>query len=386
MTSDTVPGHLLDPDDPLNQSIRDLIGDALDDFLDGQDDHLARIGTELEPLARAARVFLSGGKRLRPGFGLWGFLAVDDQPGDRLGALVRAMASMELLHVSALVHDDVMDEAETRRSLPSAHRQFEALHRADPSASGSAEQFGRSGAILLGDLLLVWSVEMFGHAGLAQVGIRPEHIGLASRLFEQMRSEVTCGQFLDVLAQTGTMTPRLASGAIDFEAFSDQVRRVTDFKSARYTVRHPLQIGAALAGADPHLQDGLATVGSLVGRAFQFRDDLLGVFGDAEVTGKSSGGDIVEGKRTVLVAETLAAADPGQASLVLEVLDQPRTSPEQVDQVRQIMVETGAADRVERAIAEDVQRALEVLAEVEVTDLGRAGLTRLTQLATERSY
>ena len=79
--------------------------------------------------------------------------------------LLQAAASLDLLHVSALVHDDVMDGSDTRRGAPSVHRQLETWHR-DEGGRGPSDAFGRAGAILLGDLLLVWSTEMFDHADL----------------------------------------------------------------------------------------------------------------------------------------------------------------------------------------------------------------------------
>ena len=113
-----------------------------------------------------ARVSVSGGKRFRAAFCWWGHLAVAE-PEDRDG-LLKACASLELLHASALVHDDVMDASDVRRGRPATHRAFEALHR-ERQWAASPEQYGAAAAILLGDLLLSWSDELLRTCGLPSV-------------------------------------------------------------------------------------------------------------------------------------------------------------------------------------------------------------------------
>src|SRR5690606_29047888 len=113
------------------------------------------------------------------------------------------------------------------------------------------------------------------------------------RYFDRTRSEVVMGQFLDVSAQ--------ARGANSVEDAMNVLR----YKSAKYSIERPLNIGAALAGADDGVQSSLSAFGLPLGEAFQLRDDLLGVFGDPAVTGKPAGDDLSEGKRTVLVAHAL---------------------------------------------------------------------------------
>ena len=234
-----------------------------------------------------ARTSVSGGKRFRAAFCWWGHEAVAE-PDDE-AALVRACASLELLHASALVHDDYMDASDVRRGRPATHRAFEQLHR-DRGWSTSAQQYGASAAILLGDLLLSWSDELLRTSGLP-----PARMLDALGYFDLTRSEVVTGQFLDVSAQ--------ARG----EADVDTAMTVLRYKSAKYSIERPLHIGAALAGADERVITQLSRFGLPLGEAFQLRDDLLGVFGDPEVTGKPAGDDLVEGKRTVLVALALDA-------------------------------------------------------------------------------
>lgn len=356
--------------DPLGADFRAAIQDALTHFVDTKATNLHDISPTLEPMTELARTFLGGGKRLRPAFCYWSAVAAGGAP-EHPRPLLRAAASLDVLHVSALMHDDVMDGSNTRRGVPSAHRQFEALH-AEREGRGPRDAFGRSGAILLGDLLLVWSAELFDRSGLPT-----ESLAAALPLVHAVRTEVTAGQFLDVMAQT---TAKAAEPSRALE----MAHHVVEFKSARYTVVRPCQIGAALGGASPELLTALQDFGSPLGRAFQFRDDLLGVFGDEAVTGKPAGDDLREGKRTMLVAHALAQAPEREAAELDAMLGDPHLSTEQVDRARQIIVASGAQELVEQTIADGHREALEALERASMTDEGREALVSLADAAVNR--
>lgn len=353
-------------------TIREGVQQAIDEFLAGQRDTLAEIGPELSDLAELAATFTGGGKRLRPAFCLWGYAAAAGLPSaDELPALFRAAASLDLLHVSALVHDDVMDSSDTRRGLPAVHRQLDARHR-DAGWQGASDRFGQAGAILLGDLLVMWSVQLLETAGLA-----PAALSRAQPLVQAMRTEVTCGQYLDVSMQH--------QPSDDPQRMLDQAQRVVEYKTARYTVQRPVQLGAALGGADPGLLDTLRAYGSPLGRAFQFRDDLLGVFGDAATTGKPAGDDLREGKRTVLVAHAYAGSGPAARAELDRLLGDPGLDDTGVARARELISESGAAELVEQMIASELERALAAL-QAPMTDQGRQALTRLAEQAAHRDF
>lgn len=365
------------PADPVGADFRAAVGEAITDFLQTKRTRLDEIGHELDRLHRLATEFTAGGKRFRPALCYWGHVAVAGQPEDP-SWLVRAAASLDLLHVSALVHDDVMDASDTRRGVPAVHRQLQTWH-AEQGGRGDAEAFGRAGAILLGDLLLVWSTEMFDQTPLP-VATREA----ATRLVEQMRAEVTCGQFLDVVSQTQLFAIGDALDPDNLAAELDRIYRVVDYKSARYSARHPLEIGAALGGADQATLSALGGFGSLIGRAFQFRDDLLGVFGDEAKTGKPAGGDLREGKRTVLVAHALARAPHEQAAELDAMLGDPSLRPDQIERARQIIIDAGAHQAVEDEISSSVAQALAQLAEVDIRTEGREALELLAAIVVNR--
>jgi geranylgeranyl diphosphate synthase type I len=281
-------------------------------------------------------------------------------------ALVRAGAALELLHASALVHDDLMDASDTRRGRPAEHKAFEALHRAH-GWRGSAEQYGAAAAILLGDVLLTWSDELIRRCGLPEDAVRP-----AQEFFETTHTEVITGQFLDVSVQAR------GTSAVD------EAMRVLRYKSAKYSVERPLHVGAALAGAGPEVLEALSGYGVPVGEAFQLRDDLLGVFGDPAVTGKPAGDDLTEGKRTVLVALALEGAPAADAKRLDEALGSPLDEQE-VEELRRIIDESGARTRVEQRIDALTRAALDALAQAPVTDAARTVLAELADEAGHRA-
>ena len=292
-----------------------------------------------------------------------------------------AAASLDVLHVSALVHDDVMDSSDLRRGRPAAHRQFEALH-ATAGWLGDSVAFGKAGAILLGDLLVMWSAQMLQAAGLDQSALER-----ALPIVEAMRTEVTCGQYLDIVAQAHPLrqkAPAIGSLRPSIELALDEASRVVEYKAARYTVQRPSQIGAALGGGDDQLYYALGAYGSPLGRAFQFRDDLLGVYGDPQLTGKPAGDDLREGKRTVLVAHAFAHADEAGRQLLLRRLGDPDLDADGIAELQQVITESGARDAVESMISEGYERALKALHDVDMTDEGRAGLTSLADAAVRR--
>jgi len=354
--------------DPVGGPFRDAVGARLRDFISEQGGRLSGVGGEALVLADMATQFIAGGKRLRPAFCWWGHLAVAEP--DDSDALLRAAASLDLLHVSALVHDDVMDASDVRRGLPAAHRQFEAWHSRG-GLEGSAESFGRAGAILLGDLLLVWSMEAFTASGMSS-----DALARALPLLDAMRTEVTCGQFLDVFAQAEPV------GGINL---MDLVPRVVEFKTSRYTVIRPLQIGAALAGGSDRVLSSLAAYGSPLGRAFQFRDDVLGVFGEPEVTGKPAGDDLREGKRTVLVAHALQLASETARERLVGLLGSPGIDATDIATAREIIVSCGALAVTERRIADDLAEALAALDDAPLQPEAITALSRLAEVATSRA-
>jgi geranylgeranyl diphosphate synthase type I len=356
------------------------VGRVLDGILAEQARRLSEVAEETAPLVDCIRGLLAGGKRLRPAFCYWGWRGAG---GDDGHAVVAAAAALELFQAAALIHDDVMDDSDTRRGRPAAHREFASLH-ARLGWDGDAQRFGTAGAILAGDLCLSWSDELFAGSGLPDAAL-----ARGRAVFDLMRTQLMGGQYLDMLEQVRHRTPGAGGAARSHDPggpddAAARARRVIRFKSAKYSVEHPLLLGGTLAGAGPALLRRYSTLGLSLGEAFQLRDDLLGVFGDPTTTGKPAGDDLREGKRTLLVAYALERATPVQAAAVDRLLGDPALDADGVATLRGILTETGAADRVEALIADDADTARKVLTETGLADEVHDALDRLVTAATER--
>jgi geranylgeranyl diphosphate synthase type I len=295
-------------------------------------DELGACGVEV---ARDILVeFVGGGKCLRSTFMYLGWLC--GAPAS--DAALSATASLELLHAFALLQDDVMDDSASRRGRPAAHLQFAAWHRRR-GLSGSPRRFGESAAILLGDLCLIWAEQMLRDSGLPHV-----HLSRAWPRYDAMRTELAVGQFAD-LATDLRDPPTLAA-----------VVEVARLKSGNYTVRRPLEIGAAMAGCDGRALAALGDYGGAIGEAFQLRDDLLGIFGSPATTGKPSN-DLIERKATSVVVAAYQLADPPTRKQLHDLMNNDRLDDCAVEHWRSLIIATGAVGRIEDMIAERVETA-----------------------------
>lgn len=344
--------------------LRDRVNAALQGFLAAQTSLLSDVSDDADELSDATAALLAGGKRLRPAFCYWGWRGAG---GDDSAEAVVAATSLELLQACALIHDDVMDGSDTRRGMPSVHRRFAALHR-ERGWLGSADDFGVGAAILVGDLCLSWADQM-----LLTSGLPPQSLAAGKAVYDEMRSELMAGQYLDLLEQAR------GGGSVA------RAMLVVRYKSAKYTIERPLHLGGALAGAPPEVLAAYSAYGLPLGEAFQLRDDALGVFGDPQTTGKPAGDDLREGKRTVLVAKAFEAATEAQAEQLRRHIGDPGLDQAGVDTVREIIVDTGALAEVETLIDTLAADALAALQSVDVAAPTADVLSSLVTVATSRS-
>ncbi len=290
----------------------------------------------IDPMAEIRRLVLLGGKRLRPAFCHWGFVGAGGNPYASL--VTDAGAALELVHAFALFHDDVMDDAASRRGEPTTHTVFGQRHTSSGWA-GEARRFGEGVAILVGDLAFVYADQLMAAANPT-----------AWRVWNELRIELNVGQILDIL------------GAVGGNCSIEQAERICRYKSGKYTIERPLHLGAALAAPErfDELSPILSAYGLPLGDAFQMRDDVMGAFGDTDSTGKPVGDDLREGKPTPLLARAVHAATAAQR-VVLTMVGQPGLSDEQVAQIQQVIVDTGALADLEATITRLASEATESL-------------------------
>jgi len=351
-----------DPHDPLARVAADVEA-VLAPFLAQQHQALAELDSALVPLGDELSALLTaGGKRLRPAFVYWGHRASGAAHDD---GVMHPAAAVELLHAFALIHDDVMDRGEKRRGRPTIHRAMSGYHdRA--GLSGDPDWFGLGAAMLGGDLVFVWADALMDRAPLDRGALER-----ARWAFTQLRTEVMAGQYLDL---------RLA-GLPD--AGEVEALRVALLKSGRYTVTRPLQLGAAIGGADEACHAALAAYGDAAGVAFQLRDDILGLFGDPVDTGKAVAEDLREGKRTPLLLRALERAGPAGRRELESALGDAGLDDARLARVREVVVDSGALAAVEQLLAtreRQAQAAVQPLPEP-----ARAALARLAELASQRT-
>jgi geranylgeranyl diphosphate synthase type I len=333
----------------------------LEEFLDAELARWTTLDSDLtEPFAEIRRLVLTGGKRLRPAFCHWGFVGLGGHPDDP--RIVDAGAAFELMHAFALFHDDVMDDAASRRGATTTHTLYAARHAAAGWA-GEARRFGEGMAILIGDLAFVYSDMLLADGGLA-----------AWRVWNELRLELNAGQVLDVLGSV--------RGVRDVA----QAERIARYKSGKYTIERPLHLGAALAA--PERLDAVAPLlsayGLPLGDAFQMRDDVMGAFGDTAATGKPVGGDLREGKPTPLMARAIAAATPAQLG-VLRQVGRSDLNDDDIAAIQQVIVDTGALADLEATIASRSAEAVAALTQIPLQGDALHELAALADFVTGRN-
>lgn len=346
---------------PVQHQVEQVIASYLarrTDELAATDPSLVGVATEVSALVAA------GGKRLRPAFVYWGHRATG---ADHDPAVYDVAAAMEMVHTFALLHDDVMDRASTRRGRPTAQRAFAAAHRQEGLA-GDPAWFGTSAAILAGDLAFVWADDLLERAALPA-----EAMARARRVFTELRMEVTAGQYLDLRLD------RLANADVS------AARQVALLKSGRYTVTRPLELGRSVAPrSDDHTAQALDAYGDALGLAFQMRDDVLGLFGDPRITGKSTISDLREGKRTVLVLRALALTTPAGRAVLEAALGNPRLDDADAAACREVVADSGALASVETLVRTQHAAAVEAISAL--PDCARDALCDLASSVVQRVH
>jgi geranylgeranyl diphosphate synthase type I len=351
----------------------------LDSFCQKQRSDFEAISADLIPVVDYTQSLLQGGKRFRALFCYWAWKSCLDDSSyhqseqeikDSELAIAGIAASLEMFHAAALVHDDLLDQSDTRRGAPAIHKRFESLHK-EKQWAGAPERFGVAGSVLVGDLMLGWSSEIFGNALLHSPNREIE--SACRNEFSLMRVEVMAGQYLDVLEENAAATRPVSEGV-------GRAEKVILYKTAKYSIEAPLRIGAAFAGADPAKLNEFTKFGIPLGVAFQLRDDILGVFGDPSVTGKPAGDDLREGKRTVLVALTLEALterSPSMAESFEELLTSRELDVHQIAFMQKLIQDSGALEKTERMIVELGDRSLESLDAANLEENAKASLKAL---------
>ena len=333
---------------PSLAAIAARVEQRLREFLAPEHARWAAFDADLaEPMAEIGRLVLVGGKRLRPAFCHWGFAAAGGDPADEMVA--NAGAAFELMHAFALFHDDVMDDAASRRGNPTTHTVFAQHHR-------DGAVFGRGGRRRDGDMMMT--------------GATPA----AWAIWNELRIELNVGQVLDII------------GSVRNERSRHKAEQICRYKSGKYTIERPLHLGAVMAAPEraAQLLPALSAYGLPLGDAFQMRDDVMGAFGDAAVTGKPVGGDRREGKPTPLMARAVAAADAAQQQ-VLALVGRADLTDDDVARVQQAIIDSGALADLEATITRLTAEAVAAIERAPIEPGARDELIALATYVSQRT-
>ncbi|MFF4754357.1 polyprenyl synthetase family protein [Streptomyces sp. NPDC002514] len=337
------------------------VDEVLTRFVAQETDQLLAIDADLGPVAEQVEAAVADGKRLRSAFCYWGWRAVG-QPDSE--ALLRAAASMELVHAAAVVHDDLIDDSPLRHGRPTVHVALREALRRRPRAASAA----RSLAMLVGDLLMSLAGQLFAASGLPAA-----YLARARPLWAALARDLVAGECLEIL-RTGSAPDTSAS------------LKVIRYKTAKYTVEQPLLIGGALAGASRRLREDYSAYGVPLGEAFQLRDDLLGLFGDPARTGKASADDLRASRPTAVLAEAWRLADEAERAQLRSALGRRGPDADRLRSVREVMDRLKAPDRVESMIGARVEEAVRAVHDMDVPDHAADALTVLAHTATVRRH
>ena len=347
------------------RDIASRVDARLGEFLNSETTRWESLDADLAlPLDEISRLVGAGGKRLRPAFCFLGFIGAG---GDENSAkLVDAQAALELLHASALLHDDVIDGSQTRRGEPTSHARYTKTHK-DNSWASDARRFGEGAAVLIGDLAFVYADQLIDVAN-----------NDVAKIWNEMRVELNIGQYLDLL------------GSAQRERRLVKAERVSRYKSGKYTIERPLHLGATLAAPAliSKLLPALSKYGLPLGDAFQMRDDVLGAFdfadSDKSLTGKPVGDDLREGKPTPLLAMAFERADSAQRK-VLDLVGSVDISDQDVSNIQDVIKQTGALVALEAKISALTAEAIAGVKQAPITQSARDSLIELAEFISQRT-
>ena len=311
----------------------------LDRFFSLAKNRAANFGAEYVKLWQTLESSASGGKRFRPRMVM---TAYEGLGGTDSNAAAYVGAAFELLHTALIVHDDVIDRDFSRRGIPNISGSYRDTATTAGIPIPTAEHRGMSAAIIAGDLALFNSYRLIDRSGVAD--------GIRSRLLEIMDDALfasAAGELIDVDFSITTVIPKV-----------EDVLAMERLKTAVYSFECPLQAGAVLAGADESVVELLGRFGREIGVAYQIVDDLLGVFGVEQETGKTTMGDLREGKRTVLIAH---ATTTTQWPTIKPFIGKPDLSSDEAAIVRAALEASGSRQFTEALARIYANRALATL-------------------------
>ncbi|OGI28587.1 MAG: hypothetical protein A2288_01075 [Candidatus Moranbacteria bacterium RIFOXYA12_FULL_44_15] len=304
---------------------------------------------KVDPLAKEAiRLIadftLASGKRIRPALVYYGYLGAGGKDGKEI---LEASMGIELIHSFLLIHDDIIDRDATRHGVSTLHETYKKIGRRIAPGK-NAEHFGNSMAMIAGDMAAAMANEIIFNAKFS-----PEILIRALDKLQDIVYVTIPGEMLDVILE------------MKGRASEKEILRMHEGKTSRYTFEGPLHLGAILAGADKKMLDGFSGYSLPLGKAFQIKDDILGVYGEEKKLGKPVGSDIIEGKQTLLVIKGLKNGRGDQRKTIKKLLGKKDLGERELEDFRKVIRETGSLEYSEKLAEKFVGESLKALEKID---------------------
>ncbi|UWX98367.1 polyprenyl synthetase family protein [Arthrobacter zhaoxinii] len=325
-----------------------LVEDVLDWFFTDAKLRAVSVHPAYLSLWEAIERSAASGKRFRPRLLL---LAYRQLGGMDSAAAARLGAAYELLHNAFLIHDDVIDRDVMRHGVPNVSGHYSNKARRAGASAAAAQHAGMASGLLAGDLVLAGAYRLHGSVETCPK-VREELNGI----LDYAVFSTIGGELLDVEFARAAEMPS-----------PEEIRTVARHKTSVYSFEAPLQAGAVLAGATASVAATLAAFGRDAGIAYQIADDVLGVFGQEQHTGKTNWGDLREGKRTAMLS--YAATKP-QWKQISELIGSDRMTAAEAQWVRALLRDCGAQEHAVQLASEHAQAALKQLGDEVPAGLG----------------
>ena len=343
---------------------KELVDGYVSDIFQARTLQAGSISSDYKALWEAmAALYGAGGKRIRPYMMMLTYQAFG---GSHIEDIVPAAAAQELLHQSLLIHDDIIDRDLVRYGVRNITGRFSDTYSELVSDDSERQHYAEGAAILAGDLLLSES-----HAQIMRVALPIEQIMAAQHIHANAVFHVAGGELLDVEA------------AFRSKDVVDPLVIATN-KTAVYSFVSPLVMGATLAGVPEEQITLLTDIGTTLGIAYQLRDDIIGIFGDEQVTGKSTTRDIYEGKKTMLLEEFYVRSSADQQAEFEKVFGIATASLDDIEKARGLLVDTGTLQAVEDAIKSYKAQCLEQLSKLSINEQYRQAFVGLINISLDR--
>jgi geranylgeranyl diphosphate synthase type I len=311
----------------------------------------------------ARQITMAGGKRARAAFMYYGYLAAG---GSDKKAIIKASMSIELIHSFLLIHDDIIDKDGVRHNTTTTHTYYSTIAEKN-FPNKDTGHFGNSMAIVIGD-----AINTLGNRILLEADFAPTLINKAMRALQSIIFMTIVGESEDILIENRG------------QANEKEILQMYTNKTAKYTIEGPLHLGAILAGADAQLLQKLSTYAIPTGIAFQIQDDILGVFGTVNKTGKAIDSDIKQGKQTILVAKALEKASAEQKAVLKKCLGNINLSATDLNEFKQVVTDTGSLQYTQDLAEKLIKEAKEKISKTKINSETKEFLLNIADYMLKR--